>query len=159
MGKWTEVAKTLKRREEEPGPFRERVHALKDEVRALAIEQLKAAYRAARDEKEKIEAAESEVNARVKALEELLTDHYQQTGRDTPYYFDDGRRIEVSDQISVRSEDQDKVVAWAKASGYERLLTLNAKTLEGLVKKLVEAGQPVPDGVAVSAYTQVKLAG
>jgi hypothetical protein len=35
---------------------------------------------------------------------------------------------------------------------------MNAKRLEGLTKAALEAGQEIPAGVVVTAYSQVKLA-
>lgn len=165
MGKWTEEAKKWPRREEEPGAFTERVRALKDEFRGLALEEggrsgpLAAAYRLARDKKDTIEATLSGVNAEIKALEELIDESFKAMNRETPLYFPDGRRIEVSDQISVRTENPEAVIEWAKANGYERLLTMNAKRLEGLTKAALAAGQETPAGVSISSYAQVKLAG
>jgi hypothetical protein len=158
MGKWSELAKTLPRREEEPGAFREKVNALKDESRAQTLDELAAAYRKVRAEKKANEEVESGINARQMALEALLSETFLAENRDGPYYFSDGGRIEVSDQISVRAADQDAVTAWAKKNDYERFLTMNAKRLEGLTKAALEAGQEIPDGVVVTAYSQVKLA-
>lgn len=158
MGKWSEIAKTLPRREAEPGSFQERVNALKDEARGLSLEDLAARYRSVRAEKEKHETVEKGLNAEAMALEALLSELWVAENRDTPFYFSDGSRIEVHDQVSVRSEDPEAVTEWAKANGYERFLTMNAKRLEGLTKAALEAGQEIPAGVVVTAYSQVKLA-
>jgi uncharacterized phage protein gp47/JayE len=158
LGKWTEIAKTLPRREEEPGRFRERVNELKDAARAKTLDELAADYRQVRKEKEDLEVVESGINARQMALEALLSETWVSEARDTPFYFTDGSRIEVSDQISVRAADQEAVTAWAKANNYERFLTMNAKRLEGLTKAALESGDAIPDGVVVTAYSQVKLA-
>lgn len=165
-GKWAEISKKLPRREEDPSPFRERVRVLKDQSRDLVLVDkegrsgpLAAAYRAAREKKEGIETTLSAVNAEIQALEDLISEAFQATAREGPLYFPDGRRIEVSDQISVRSADPDAVSAWARENGFERFLAINAKRLEGIVKASLEEGQALPDGVLVSAYSQVKLAG
>jgi len=159
MGKWSEVAKTLPRREEEPGRFRDQVNELKDGSRTKTLDELAADYRKVRAEKKAHEEVETGINARQMALEALISETFLAENRDGPYYFSDGGRIEVSDQVSVRSGDPEAVTAWAKANGYERFLTMNAKRLEGLTKAALEAGQEIPDGVVVTAYSQVKLAG
>lgn len=158
MGKWSEIAKTLPRREDEPGKFRERVNELKDAYRASTLEELAADYRQVRKEKEDLETVESGINARQMALEALLAETWVNESRDQPFYFSDGSRIEVHDSISVRAEDPEAVTEWAKKNGYERMLTMNAKRLEGLTKAALEAGDAIPDGVIVTAYSQVKLA-
>jgi len=159
MGKWTEVAKTLPRREAEPGSFQDKVNAIKDENRYATLDELAVRYRGIRNEKESLEWQETEINARQMALEALISETFVAENRQTPYYFSDGGRVEVSDQISVRASDQEAVTAWATANGYGRMLTLNAKRLEGLTKAALEAGQAIPDGVVVSAYSQVRITG
>ena len=158
-GKWTEIAKTLGRREDEPGAFQSHVNELKDEDRGKALDELAAKYRQVRKEKEVLETAEKGLNAREIALAALISETFVAEGRDKPFYFTDGARIEVSDQISVRAADPDAIVAWMKANNYERMLSVNPKRLEGLTKAALEAGQDIPDGVVVTAYSQVKLTG
>ena len=158
-GKWTAIAKTLPRREAEPGSFQERVNVLKDESRGLNLEALAAKYRQVRSEKDEQEVVERGINARQMALEALLSELWVAENRDGPYFFSDGSRIEVHDAISVRASDPEAVVAWSKLNGYERFLTLNAKRLEGIAKAALESGQEIPDGVVVSAYSQVKFSG
>jgi hypothetical protein len=158
MGKWSEIAAALPRREEEPGAFREKVNTFKDAQRVKTLDELAAAYREVRREKTELEKDETDLNVRQMALEALITEAFLAENREGGYYFSDGGRIDVSDQISVRAADQEAVTEWAKTHGYERMLTLNAKRLEGLTKAALESGDAIPDGVVVTAYSQVKLA-
>lgn len=158
-GKWSELAKTLPRREEAEGSFRTVVNDLKDESRVLSLDALAEKYRIARKEKEVLEKVESGINARIAALEALISETFVNENRDGGYYFPDGSRIDVSDNISVRAADQDAVSEWARTHGYERMLTLNAKRLEAIAKAALEAGQEIPDGVVITAYSQVKFSG
>lgn len=158
-GKWSEVAKTLPRREAEPGSFQNRVNEVKDINRSKTLEELADLYRQVRQRKTVHEAAETDINVDQVAFESLISETFVAENRDKPYYFSDGGRIEVSDQISVRAADQDAVVTWAKENGYERMLSMNPKRLEGLTKAALEAGQSIPDGVVVTAYSQVKMTG
>jgi len=165
MGKWTEVAKRYGPAPQEPGVWREMVNKLKDQAKGLMDVvsgnpvALKNAYRKARAEREKLEEQESKLNARIAALEELLAENAKATERDTPYCFDDGARIEVSDQLSVKCADNDAVLAWIKKNGLERLLTVNPARLASMTKDAVENGTEVPEGVAISSYQQVKFVG
>ena len=159
MGKWSEISKTLPRREEEPGAFREKVNTFKDSQRVKSLDELAAAYRLIRAAKADLEKEETDLNVQQLALEALISETFVAENRDKPYYFSDGARIEVSDQISVRAADPEAVTEWAKANGYERLLSMNSKRLEGLTKAALEAGQAIPDGGVVTAYSSVKLVG
>ena len=48
MGKWSEISKTLPRREEEPGVFREKVNTFKDAQRVKTLDDLTFALRSKR---------------------------------------------------------------------------------------------------------------
>ncbi len=165
MGKWTEVAKRYGPAPEEPGVWRETVNKLKDVAKAAMDVvssnpvALKNAYRKARAEKEAAEEKLTKVNARIAALEELLAENAKATERDVPYCFDDGARIEVSDQLSVKCADNDAVLGWVRKNNLERLLSINPQRLSALTKEAVENGTEVPDGVAITSYQQVKFVG
>lgn len=165
MGKWTEVAKRYRPVTPEPGIWRELVNKLKDAAKAaMNVEAadpvaLKNAYRKARAEKEAAEERLSAVNARVTAYEELLAENAKATERDIPYHFSDGARIEVSDQLSVKCEDNDRVLAWIRKNGLERLLSVNPARLASMTKEAIENGTEIPDGVAILSYQQVKFVG
>ena len=159
MGKWSEISRALPRREDEPGAFQSQVSELKDADRGKALDELATKYRQVRKEKEVLETVEKGLNAREMALAALISEVFVSEDRDKPFYFTDGARIEVSDQISVRAANSDAIVAWMKANNYERMLSVNPKRLEGLTKAALEAGQDIPDGVVVTAYSQVKLTG
>jgi hypothetical protein len=162
MGKWTEVAKRYGPEPVEPGIWRESVNQLKDAAKAamdvLAGNPvaLKNAYRKARAEKDALEEKASKLSAKIASLEELLAENVKATSREVPFTFDDGARIEVSDQISVKCADNDAVIAWVKKNEMERLLSVHASRLESLTKKAIENGTEIPDGVAISSYQQVR---
>ena len=162
MGKWTEIAKRYAPEQQAPSMWRETVNKLKDTAKAMMDVAstnpvaLKNAYRKARAEKDALDEKSSKVNAKIAALEELIAENAKATERDGPYHFDDGARIEVSDQLSVKCEDNDKVLGWVRKQGLERLLSLNATRLASMTKDAIENGTEVPDGVAISSYQQVK---
>lgn len=165
MGKWTEVAKRYGPAPEEPGLWRETVNKIKDAAKAAmdVVSKnpvaLKNAYRKARAEKDALEEKATKLNAKIAALEELLAENAKATERDTPFCFDDGARIEVSDQLSVKCADNDAVLAWIGKRGLQRLLSINPARLASLTKEAIEEGTEVPDGVAISSYQQVKFVG
>jgi phage host-nuclease inhibitor protein Gam len=159
MGKWTEVAKRYGPAPVEPGIWREGVNRLKDDAKTLGIEDVKLAYRNARDEKDAAEELVSKANAKCAAFEELLAEDAKATERDTPYYFDDGAQIQVSDQLSIKCADNDAVLAWVKKNELQRLLSINPARLASLTKEAIENGTEIPEGVAINSYQQVKFVG
>jgi hypothetical protein len=165
MGKWTEVSKRYGPAPVEPGIWRESVNQLKDtakaamDVVAANPVALKNAYRKARAEKDVLEEKESKLNAKIAALEELLAENVKATSREVPFTFDDGARIEVSDQLSVKCADNDAVLAWVKKNELQRLLSINPARLASLTKEAIENGTEIPEGVAINSYQQVKFVG
>jgi len=160
MGKWTEIAKTLPRRQEEESPFRLKVNAHKESARRngiAGVEPVKAAYRVARSKKEELEARVSELNAEILACEELLADDATATGRETPYYYEDGARVEVNPSVAFSVEDAEKLMAWVRTNKLERLLSLNAQTRDSIARQRLESGEALPDGVKASAYSAVRF--
>jgi hypothetical protein len=162
MGKSTEVAKTLPRRPEVESAWRMKVNGLKDAARSAGLtesERIKAAYRKLRAVKDELEAAVSENNSAIAAAEELLVEDYTATKRETPYYFDDGARVEVNDALAFQVEDADALMAWVHQEKLERLLSLNAQTRDSIARQRLEGALPLPDGVTASAYSQIRFVG
>lgn len=177
MGKWTEVTKTLPRREgksDETPRFREKVDLAKQNADRAA---LKEEYRKVRADLDALDEKKAPLDVRRQALEELLADSYRNEGRDRPFYFEDGARIEVSDQPSFSVADPEKLIAWVRENHLERLLTLHSSRVTELGKAELEAGRvesikvedPITGeairprcvlmggAVEASAYSQVKL--
>lgn len=157
MGKWTEIAKTLPKRQEDETPWRLKVNAIKDASRAKPTPEVLSAYRDLRAKKEALEAEVSALNAHILAAEELLADAYQSTGRETPFYFEDGARVEVNDAVAFQVEDSEKLMAWVHQEKLERLLSLPAPTRDSIARQRLEGNQSLPDGMKASAYSQVRF--
>jgi hypothetical protein len=66
-----------------------------------------------------------------------------------------GHRVGVSPSIASQVVDNDKLIAWAKANGYERKLTLYAPTVLAIVKERLTEGQTLPDGVEARGFDKV----
>jgi len=173
MGKWTEVAKGLPQEELEPGPFREKINALKDERRSRALAALAEEYRAVRAEGDAHEEKGKGISARRLALESLIAETFKTEDRDIPFSFENGDRVQCSDQIAVKCADNDKVLAWVKEKGLERLLSVHASRLTSLMKTRIESGEETIElttdekgrprgvllggGVEVAMYPEVKF--
>jgi len=149
---------------EEPSN-REQVNAIKDAIRAehttngvstLKATRLTSLYVAVRAEKEEAESIISEINTRLLAIEELMAKQFEDEGimTCTPPL---GRGASVYLEPYAQVVDRDANRQWCIAQGLERKMFLSWQELNGLTKKLLLDGQPLPDGVAVYAKTKFRL--
>lgn len=154
MGKYDGVIKKLPRQAtgfgEEP-KVREKVDARKRElvesetqlVGAVKPTAIAAKYVAARAQKDLIAEQESAVNVEIKALEELLHTTFEAEGL-SELKLADGSSVSVGNEPSTSIIDKDALIAWAKANGYERMLTLYSATVGAVAKEiLLEGGEVV----------------
>ena len=148
MGKYDGVIKKLPKAElsGEPG-FREKVEARKRELVELEMKligsvkpvALATRYVAARREKDRIAKEESAANLEVVAIEELMHVAFESEGL-TSVKLADGSSVSVNLEPTAQVVDQDKLISWAKANGYERMMTLYAQTVGATAKDLLLEG-------------------
>lgn len=154
MGKYTEVAKTLPRAVPDAG-WQARVNAKKAELVDRRPGALALRYKGRKLLKEALEEALTEVNAGIVACEQLAWEALEDQNLES-VKIEGGGFFGKTDDVSVKATDPARLLAWVREKGMEGLLTLNAKTLESLVKeRLVEkVPDPVPPGVEVAAYVK-----
>lgn len=88
------------------------------------------------------------VNLKLDAYTELLVDQYEAEGIHSMSLQDGGSvRLQYEPYSSV--EDAIKLLEWVKENKLEHKLTLHWKTLDGIVKGALSAGEPEPPGVKV----------
>jgi hypothetical protein len=153
-----DIAAALPRVEPEPGEYRQLVLKSKDAIVDRTPGALVTAYEAARLEREAIEARHSEeirpVYARIQALEELLPVSLRDAGIDsvvTAGHY----RVGYKPDVLTKTIDNDALIAWAKANGYERKLTLYAATINSITKERLRDGAAIPDGVDARGVDKV----
>jgi hypothetical protein len=99
-----------------------------------------------------------------RASAQLLSDAYERMMTDQ-MEAEDVRSVSLTSGASVgvyaepyaRVIDREALRRWCIANGYESQLQLLWQTLNGIAKERTLAGEPPPDGVEVTAKTQVRL--
>jgi len=150
-GKYADLAKTYPAALPKDGAFQANVEALKKKVKKRKPADLAALYDRLRKEKDVLDAQVSEHNVKVAAAEQLLWAAYEQAGIES-LALTDGRKIGVTDDISVSIEDREQLHAWIRTNKLESLMTVYSKTVESLTKQRLLAGQPAPDGVKLGSF-------
>jgi len=153
MGIYKKYAAQFPLQEFEPGPFQDKVNALKDAVSEKDREPatLAARYRHLRKRRARAEEIMSRISAAVAATEQLFWSACEGAGVES-VKLQDGFYMGVTDDLAVSTTCREDVNAWIRRSGLERLLSVNSNTLSGLVKDRILAGEEVPEGIAVKSY-------
>lgn len=148
MGKYDAVVGKLQR--DAPGGeprFREKVEARKQDIVELETKLLGVVkpgalalrYVTARRQKDLIAEQESEANVEIQACAELLQVALEAEGLSS-LKLSDGTSVTIGQEPTASIIDKDKLLAWAKANGYERMLTLHSQTVAALAKELLLSG-------------------
>ena len=132
--------------------FRKKVDARKRELVELEVKLVGVAkpgalalkYASARRAKDAANERVSEANVEVQALEELVTQAFEQEGLtelkvQTPW--GEVASVAVDPDITTAVIDRDKLVEWLKANGYERSLTVYANTAAAIAKEILRSGE------------------
>lgn len=137
--------------------FQDLVNQKKAEIpEGLGPTELATLYRQASEEKDAAAATAAEIQVRLSAIEQRMWSAFDEAGIDN-VGFADGYRIAVEQKPSVKTEDRDKVLAWLKENGFERLLSVHAQTLSTLTLERLLEELPPPDGVSITLYPRTSL--
>jgi hypothetical protein len=137
--------------------FQDLVNQKKAEIPdGLSPTELATLYRQISDEKDEAAAKAAEIQVRLAAVEQRMWSAFDEAGIDN-IGFADGYRVAVTQKTSVKTEDRDKVIAWMKTNGFERLLSVHAQTLSTLTLERLLEELPPPDGVSVTLYPKTSL--
>jgi hypothetical protein len=159
MGKYSGVIDRLPRQLGTDPSYQEKVNAVKEAMRSepgfkLHASHLAKSYAKIRLEKEDIEEDLSEVNLRLTAVSQLLTDQYEVESTST-VKLEDGTSVGVQLEPNAQVQDRDALRKWAIESGLERSLQLPWQTTNALTKERLLQGLPEPDGVL--AHVRAKI--
>ena len=140
--------------------WRAEVLAAKDAITDRTPAALAKTYELLRAERDRLEEEAKKAarpnNAQIAALEELIPEAFAAGGVDSLRTVG-GHHVGTSPDIQTKVLDNDKLIAWVKANGYERKLTLYAPTVLSITKERVRDGETVPDGVDVRGYDKVSF--
>jgi hypothetical protein len=175
MGKYDDVLPKLK-----PAPLegeglkrQEKIDAVKKALKTneagealiLLPDQLASIYAGERAKLAELKAAESVIQLKIDALEQLIVDSWDKEEDGWGAYgaspnvirLRDGSSVLVEPQPEGKVEDKEKFRLWCIANGLEKQLQLWPSTMNAIAKERCLAGEPQPDGVSVYLRTTVKL--
>ena len=157
MGKYNHLASTLIAKPEVHS-YQEKVDRAKDQIEATTQIELVRQLLIVR--KEKVEAKEtlSEIQIRLKAIEQMLINGFESVGI-TNLKLESGESISTQMKPWSKVDDKRLFRSWCVANGYEDLLELPWQTMNGLVCHRLEEGMPEPDGVSAFIETRVVVRG
>lgn len=169
-GKWGKIIDSLPKylgTEDKPG-YQDRVNAVKTDIVAKVREETEMppsatglcnAYAEFYEKKEELEDAVSACNLQMEALRQLMVDQFEVEGIEGGLRFSldtaDKRVIRVQAEPYAQLVDPDANRQWVIETGLERSLRLPWQTLNAIMKKNLDAGQPEPPGV--KAYAKYKV--
>lgn len=145
------------------GAQREKINAVKDQFRQvpdfsgdhgmLNIAQTYADMRVAKDEMKK---ALSELEVRLVAIIELMVEKFE-SNEHRRIYLDGGRLVSTYREPYAKIVDKETHRLWCIKQGLERSMVLPWGSTNSLMKKMLIAGDPTPDGVEIWAQPKVRL--
>lgn len=112
------------------------------------------AYIEVRRLKEELEAHLKAVNLYELSIRQLMEERYQVEDVEN-LKLSDGTSVRVQKEPYAQVKDKAAYRAWCIENGYESEMTLPWQTTNGIVKELLEKGEPEPPGIAVFGNTKV----
>jgi len=156
MGKYTHVASALAPKPVEDA-YQSAVSAIKATVaQALSEADLAKEIVGLRAEKAAAKEALDEINLRLTAYEQILTDQFEAAGI-TQVRLESGETISTQIKPYARISDKRAFRQWCIANGLEDALALPWTTTNALVADRLVEGLPEPDGIDTYKQTTVVL--
>ena len=157
MGKYTNIASHLTPKPEESA-YQTEVTAAKREIldQNLGESDLAKEIVAVRVEKHSAKKVLDEINLRLTAYEQILTNKFEEAGI-TQVRLETGETISTQIKPYARISDRDKFRTWRVENGYENSLVLPWQTTNSLVSDRLVEGLPEPDGIDTYKQTTVVL--
>lgn len=142
---------------EEPS-YQEKINELKAEYVGFETADLAREFKIAKLKKKELEEQVSDLNVGLAALSQLLVDNLQ--GQELQKVsLDAGGTVYLQVEVYPSTKDRAALQNWVIAEEMMELLTVNYRTLQGVVKERLIAGEALPPGVEVFLKTSAKLIG
>ena len=153
MGKYTNVASNLAPKPEESA-YQTEVTAIKRTITEASEADLAKRVVEIRSEKSVAKEMLEEINLRLIAHEQILTDKFEEAGI-TQVRLESGDTISTQIRPYARVADRVAFRAWCVENGYEQSLTLPWQTTNSLVSDRLIEGLPEPEGIETYKQTTV----
>lgn len=160
MGKYSTVIDRLPRLLGAAPAYQEKVNAVKQAIAAdpdfkLHASWLATEYAGLRAEKNTAEAVVSDVNLRLEAVSQLMTEQFEVEGVTSMKVA--GSAISVYMEPYAQVADKEAFRLWCVAQGLERQMSLPWQTTNSLTKARLLEGDPEPDGVTCYAKVRIRM--
>lgn len=109
-----------------------------------------------RAEKEAAERILSEIQLRLDAVVNLMVEQFEAEGLSS-VRLDTGRLVSIGYEPYAQVVDKEAFRRWCIAHGLERSLQLWPSTTQKLVKDMLLAGDPEPDGIQTFSKPKIRL--
>lgn len=103
-------------------------------------------WRYLKKEKQDLEDEIAKLNIRLEARTQYMIDWLENNGMDK-FTMSGGGTFYIKDEPTCSVKDRVAFRKWVDEQGLSEMLTMNYNTMNGMVKKRLIAGQPMPDGV------------
>lgn len=160
-GKYAEVIANLPKlkyfgAESADKSYQMKVNDVKRQLPSMTSAEVTKAWAKLRAEKRDIEEELKELNLKLEAFAQILTETYEAEGV-TKIELEDGSNVSVSAEPHSTVEDPEAFRVWCIQQGLEKELRLHSKTADSLVKERLLAGLPEPPGVKVWVRNKISL--
>jgi hypothetical protein len=142
---------------EEPS-YQEKINETKSQFIGLETSELAKHFNIGKQQKKELEEQISDINVGLAALSQLLVENLK--GQDLQKVtLAAGGTVYLSVEVYPSTADKNTVREWAVEQGMSEILTVNYRTLQGIVKERLEDGLEPPPGVEVYLKTTARLLG
>ena len=159
MGKYDKIVATLPRLLGTEPAYQQKVEAVKAAIleelprhaSALASE-----YISIREEKDAAEEVLSEINLRLEAVSQLMSEQFDVEGASSMRLNGKGL-VSIYYEPAPKVEDKEAFRLWCLANGLERSMQLWPTTTASLLKERLSNGEPEMDGVTAYARRVIRF--
>lgn len=156
MGKWSHLKKNLVKFEHPPD-YQQKVDEVKQQhkLRDRADVDLCELFGHLKDKKDELEDKVKLLNVELEAVQQELIERMEEQGITGIKTVEHGNFFLKDDPYSS-VQDRSQFHEWIRTTGQEGLFTVMYQTANGIAKAHLEAGKPLPPGMAVFMKTTVQ---
>jgi len=141
--------------------YQEKVQAIKQAMCEepgflLQASALARQYVEARLEKDRIKEDLADVNLRLEAISQLMTDQFEVEGTSS-LKLESGHSVSIFLQPYASVMDKDAFREWCVSQQLDRQMVLPWQTLNKLTNDMLLAGEPEPPGVKIFAKAEIRM--
>lgn len=168
MGKYDRLLAGLPRLIGHDAKHQEKINAVKAAMLKEIPRQASvfvAYYAAIKAEKEAAEVVTKEINLRLEAISQLMSEQYEVEGTTSmrlaevglaSIYYEPSHQF-IGDTAEQKAYSKNVFRLWCIANGYESQLQLWPSTVDTILKERLEAGEPDPDGLIVGGRRVIRF--